>query len=176
MLDWLDMKKYYPQKLKYEDVIMLTSGIYDDVDKKPTSLPEFPWYFIKRVIGLDSDTRENCHVTDVDDKGEEESQSQKKQSLGLIDLPWYFMKNIIGFDSRAKTEEEHPDKEMHPLDLIYIIFLCADDFLRQELVDKIERSQLHRLVRRIYIFRFDSPTDQLIELHPGVCSELETSI
>ena len=27
-----------------------------------------------------------------------------------------------------------------------------------------------------YIFRFDSLTDQLIELHPGVCSELETSI
>ena len=52
-----------------------------------------------------------------------------------------------------------------------------------------ERSQLHRLARRLeesvwlprsgkvsYIFRFDSPTDQLIELHPGVCSELETSI
>ena len=140
MLDCLDMKKYYPQKLKYEDVIMLTSSIYDDVDKKPTSLPELPWYFIKHVIGLDSDTRENCHVTDEDDKGEEESQSQKK-SLGLIDLPWYFMKNIIGFDSRAKAEEEHSDKEMHPLDLIYIIFLCADDFLRQELIDKMSLCQ-----------------------------------
>ena len=48
-----------------------------------------------------------------------------------------------------------------------------------------ERSQLHRLVRRIeesvwlprsgkvsYIYRFDVPTDQLIELHPGVCSGL----
>ena len=52
-----------------------------------------------------------------------------------------------------------------------------------------EQSQLHRLTRRLeesvwlprlgkvsYIFRFDSPTDQLIELHPGVYSELETSI
>ena len=30
---------------------------------------------------------------------------------------------------------------IHPLDLIYIIFLCADDFLRQELSEKMTRCQ-----------------------------------
>ena len=52
--------------------------------------------------------------------------------------------------------------------------------------EDIERSQLHRLIRRLeesvwlprsgkvsYICRFDVPTDQLIELHPGVCSGLK---
>ena len=30
---------------------------------------------------------------------------------------------------------------VHPLDLIYVIFLCADDFLRQELTDKMSKCQ-----------------------------------
>ena len=141
MLDTLDLKKYYPQKLKYEDVIMLTSSIYDDVNKKPTSLQELPWYFMKHVIGMDSDARENSYVTEEDDERAKKSQPRKKQSLGLTDLPWYFMKNIIGFDTRGKGDEEQQDKNIHPLDLMYVIFLCADDFLRQELVEKMSLCQ-----------------------------------
>ena len=48
LLRALDMETYYPQKLKYEDVLMLSADINDDVNKKPTSLQELPWYFIKR--------------------------------------------------------------------------------------------------------------------------------
>ena len=33
------------------------------------------------------------------------------------------------------------ENKMHPLDLIYIIFLCADDFLRQELADRMVKCQ-----------------------------------
>ena len=74
--------------------------------------------------------------------GKEKNLNQKKkQSLGLINLPWYFMKNIIGFDSRAKAEDQHSNTRLHPLDLICIIFLCADDFLRQELVNKMSLCQ-----------------------------------
>ena len=52
LLEALDMRKYYPQKLKYEDVIMLSTRVTDNVGKKPTTLPQLPWYFMKQIIGL----------------------------------------------------------------------------------------------------------------------------
>ena len=111
LLDVLDMKNYYPQRLRYEDVIKLRRDMYDSPNKKPGTLVEFPWYFLKHIIGLDSDTRENCHklYTDHDDV----------------------------LDNSDNEEIE----DVHPLDLTYIVFMCADDFLRQELVDKMSKCQ-----------------------------------
>ena len=60
LLELLDMTKYYPQKLKYEDVIMLRTDDFDDVNKKPTYRQDMPWYFMKHILSLDSETRENC--------------------------------------------------------------------------------------------------------------------
>ena len=116
LLKVINMTKYYPQKLTYEDVIKLGTDVYDDVNKKPTSLPELPWYFMKHIIGLDSNTRENCHVA----RGQDEDSSDSDDSDDDMD------------------EEIH---SVHPLDLVYAIFLCADDFLRQELMDKMLRCQ-----------------------------------
>ena len=70
------------------------------------SPPELPWYFMKHVIRLDSDTRENCHTLYVpEDVFQDGSDSD----------------NDVVFD-------------VHPSDLVYLIFLCSDDFLRQELI------------------------------------------
>ena len=120
ILKALGLKRYYPQKLKYEDVIMLTSSIHDDINKKPASLPELPWYFMKHVIGVDSNTRESCHVM-----GSEEDMSDSSD-------------NDDEDDNRDSDSQIHA---VHTLDLIYTIFLCADDFLRQELADKMSRCQ-----------------------------------
>ena len=121
ILQAVDMVKYFPQKLTYEDVIMLGADVYNDVNKKPSSLTELPWYFMKHIIGLDSDTRENCHVigsldnesNDDDDSDSDSDNDQNDESLSRI----------------------------HPLDLILVIFLCADDFLRQELAEKMAKCQ-----------------------------------
>ena len=91
--------------------------MHNDVDKKPTSVPELPWYFMKHMIGLDSDTRENCHVARYHDNGCSES------------------------DDSADDIDDGSVYDVHPLDLVYAIFLCADDFLRQELVDKMLKCQ-----------------------------------
>ena len=111
LMNMLDMKKYYPQKIKYDDVIKLTSEFWADVKKKPTSLVELPWYFIKHIICLDSDTRENCHVFST------------KENDDDID------------------SDDESVSDVHPLDLMYILILCADDFLRQELADKMTKCQ-----------------------------------
>ena len=119
IMEALDMKKYYPEKLTYDKFITLTSDVNDDVNTKPTSLPELPWYFIKHVIGLDSDTRENCYVTSIQKNDENDSGSESDDD-----------DDHYGIISR-----------IHPLDLEKIIMMCADDFLRQELMDKMIRCQ-----------------------------------
>ena len=117
LLKIMNMMQYYPQKLTYEDVVKLGSDVYDDVNKKPTSLSELPWYFMKHIIGLDSDTREKCHIARSQDGDSSDSD-----------------------DSDDDMDDGHIN-DVHPLDLIYAVFLCADDFLRQELVDKMLRCQ-----------------------------------
>ena len=67
------MVKYYPQKLTHDEVIKLRKGVYNDVSKKPASLSELPWYFMKHIIGLDSDTREKCHVAFCPDEDSTDS-------------------------------------------------------------------------------------------------------
>ena len=114
-LEILDMKKYYPQKLTYEDVIKLKSDDFHDVNKRCTDFRQLPWYFVRHIIGLDSDTREKCQVEERDGSDNDSSSSD--------------------------DDDDDSKNEIHPLDLIYIIFLCADDFLRQELVDKMLQCQ-----------------------------------
>ena len=135
LLKDLGMTKYYPEKLTFEDITTLTSDVHEDVNKKPTSLPELPWYFIKHVIGLDSDTREECHVM-----GNSQNSSHD------------------GNDS-SSDEDDDNTLGIHPLDLIYILFICADDFLRQELADKMVRCQY------AIPFMFPSSTSKMMILH-----------
>ena len=84
LLDNLDMKKYYAQGLRYEDVIQVKSDVNDSVNKRPGTLEEFPWYFLKHIIGLDSDTRENCHKTYTDDDEVGDSSGSEDDSIGDI--------------------------------------------------------------------------------------------
>ena len=64
---------------------------------------------MKRLIGLDSNIRENCHI----------------------------MNDSAVSDDSDSDDDYSFESNIHPEDLIYCIFLCADDFLRQELVDKM---------------------------------------
>ena len=120
ILDALGLKRYYPGKLTCEEVIMLTEDVHDDVNKKPASLSELPWYFMKHIFALDSDTRENCHVVYEHNINDDDNS-----------------------DSDSDNEDDYDDTiyKIHAEDLIYAIFLCADDLLRQELADKMARCQ-----------------------------------
>ena len=144
ILEALGLMKYYPQKLTYDDVITLGTDVYHDVDKEPASLPELPWYFMKRVIGLDSETRENCHL--VHFHGNESD------------------------DDDSDHDEEKTFSAVHPLDLIYTMFLCADDFLRQELADKMTKCQY---AVPFILPSVESPGDNLV-LHWGLKSMART--
>ena len=118
LLEALHLKRYYPQKLTYEDMIMMGADVHDDANKKPETLPELPWYFMRHIIGLDSNTRENCHVQHfLDDNSDDDD------------------------DDNSNESEESAPLAVHPLDLTHAIFECADDFLRQELANKMATCQ-----------------------------------
>ena len=139
LLEDINLKDYYPQKLKYEDVITLTPHIYQDERAKPANLKELPWYFMRHIIGLNSNIRENSFVDAKNGHSKKDSDSDddsdKDEGVGSdddnSDDDEEFKEVQIGSDNNA----------IHPLDLIYAVFQCADDFLRQELADKMAKCQ-----------------------------------
>ena len=231
LLEDLGLTEYYPQKLSYGDVIKLTEDVLKDVNEKPSSLHELPWFFMRRLVGLNSKIREKGsaigkkpktesrtgQVTDDntyeesdfswdDDSSEgrytddEDCTNQESEKSTISD----FDQRLIGLNSNItekgsiigtkrdrkrkrnrkekkskkkrklsdvedeeisfswyedSEEEDNADQNtdsqhsavvetignvmnsVHPLDLIYIIFLCADDFLRQELANKLSKCQ-----------------------------------
>ncbi len=128
LLDILGLTRYFRQKLTYEEVTTLTADLMEDqVGNKPQKTSEVPFYFIKGVICLNSQTRENTpfDVTDQTPIWRKPLQSLHAMVMSQLE----------------KFEEPDHISGVHPLDLIYLILLCADDFLRQELLDKMSLNQ-----------------------------------
>ena len=121
LMQVLDMEKYYPQKFKYNYVTMLRADIQND------------------IINSESDNQNDVN----------------KKPNSWATLPLYFITCIMALDSETRercfvvSDDDSSDDEscreepvmIHPLDLIYIVFLCCDDFLRQELADKMLKCQ-----------------------------------
>ena len=116
------------------------------MNEKPSRLPELPWYFIRRLIGLNSTIREKGSVVGLKSKTEDKIAKFKDNEFSEeSDFSW---DDDSGEGDAEDEEYKHQSRNndnirhcVHPLDLIYIIFLCADDFLRQELADKMSKCQ-----------------------------------
>ena len=120
-------------------MITLTSHIYQDEKAKPASLKELPWYFMRHIIGLNSNIRENSFIEakNGDSKKDDDSDddSDKDEGVGSDD------DNSDDDEEFKEVQVGSDNNAIHPLDLIYTIFQCADDFLRQELADKMAKCQ-----------------------------------
>ncbi len=137
LLDTLGLTKYFPQKMSYQDVITLSSDMLQgETDKQKRQMSDIPLQFIRRIISLDSDTRNTIPLR-ADESTEKKVQSgRKEQSKPRSKAVQYLRQR------KAQQEDlESTQSAVHPLDLIYLILLCADDFLRQELLDKLARNQ-----------------------------------
>ena len=150
ILEVLGMKKYYPQKLTYGDVIQLTADMRSDSPKRPSVVSDLPWYFLRQIVALDSSARDYCHVTSFQgDRMESSDSSGSDSDMEISDSDASGDGKVSRTDQHSSNGHKLNDDEsstdqitsVHPLDLIYIIFLCADDFLRQELVDKMVKCQ-----------------------------------
>ena len=159
LLEELGLTEYYPQKLTYNDVIKITEDALTNVHQKPSTLPELPWYFLRRLIELNSAIREEGTIVGQKKerkrkKNEKERNDKKKRKLNEVEdeeitFSWDEDSTDEGTEDDEAKAQNNDEKEVsvnvinsvHPLDLIYIIFLCADDFLRQELADKMSKCQ-----------------------------------
>ena len=139
LLKDLGLVKYYPQKISYNDVIKLTEkDALKRVHEKPSTLPELPWYFVRKLIGLDGSIRETGSVPgEISEIKSEFGEVESNEADEEGDLSW----DDDWQESFESVVCDNITDSIHPLDLIYIIFLCADDFLRQELADKMFRCQ-----------------------------------
>ena len=148
LLEDLGLTEYYPQKLGYGDVIKLTEDALKDVNEKPSSLRDLPWFFMRRLVGLNSKIREKGSVIGKKTKTESRTgQVTDDNTHEETDFSWDDDSSDTGDDEHRNQDSDKStfsdiDKySVHPLDLIYIIFLCADDFLRQELANKLSKCQ-----------------------------------
>ena len=146
LLEDLGLTEYYPQKIAYDDVIKITEDALTDVHRKPSTLPELPWYFMRRLIGLNSMIREK-DIGKKSQNNERPTKAENGKRGDEVSFDW-------SSDSDEEIEDQQPKQQyvddneitpkgnsVHPLDLIYVIFLCADDFLRQQLADKMSKCQ-----------------------------------
>ena len=146
LLEILNLKQYYPQKLTYEEVILLTPDILKDVRQKPKDLSELPWYFMKQIIGLNCNVREEgAKILDSDNELVTETDIKTDCTVTKLE------KNVAteddwdeNWDHKEESitgQQDDIKSTVHPLDIVTAVFLCADDFLRQELADKMAKCQ-----------------------------------
>ena len=99
----------------------------DKFNELPKKISDLPWYFIRHIIALDNTNRENCYI-------EEDSCYES----------FVYVENEDGNQDEnisCDNSGEGGITEIHTHDFIYTIYLCADDFLRQELSDKLVTCQ-----------------------------------
>ncbi len=138
LLDILGLARHFQQKLTYEEVTTLTADLLEEqVGKTPEEMEEIPFYFIKSIISLDSETRENTPL-DIMDTPHSSERNEEQDRRGSSS--WWNWSSLLKSSLTARKEDD-VISGVHPLDLIYLILLCADDFLRQELLDKLSCNQ-----------------------------------
>ena len=164
LLEDLGLVEYYPQKLSYSDVIKVTEDTCKETNETPSSPQELPWFFLRRLIGLNSTIREKGSVIIKRNERKRKKNpviGNKNEGKGIkrgklsevenekISFSWNDDSSEEDTGDQCTTSHEESERNtnervinsVHPLDLIYLLFLCADDFLRQELADKMSKCQ-----------------------------------
>ena len=149
-LEKLGLLQYYPNKLTHVLVMELSEDALNDVNGKPSTLPQLRWYFMRKILALDSTVRETGSAVKTRfeslEESEQSEESRESEGSGESDEG---QESEVDSDSSLTNSTDGESKEIdlenenaiHPLDLIYAILMCADDFLRQELVDKMSKCQ-----------------------------------
>ena len=130
----------------------LSEDALKDVNEKPSTLPQLPWYFMRKILALDSTVRETGSAIkvkfekettvnhDTSDENEESDDSEESDEGEESEMD-SDSSSTNSTDEESEGTDGENENAIHPLDLIYAIFMCADDFLRQELVDKMSKCQ-----------------------------------
>ncbi|XP_044158764.1 up-regulator of cell proliferation-like isoform X2 [Bufo gargarizans] len=119
LVQQLSLKKHLDSKLTLGDVLSIgTDNLFID---QPQNIPDIPWHFLTKIIGLNRTARNiQC-----------QKQSTKEESDRVSEL----------FFSVNEEEEEDTSCSIHPLDVLCALLHCSDLFLQQEIVTKMSVCQ-----------------------------------
>lgn len=123
MLQVLDLKKYYPQKLSLREALRLRPELLKKV--QCTESKELYMYLIHKIMSCDFRCRSSLLYS---------SAEEKVQTAAAKD-------ELFDDDSDGCSEDDENIK-IHPMDLLLSLIHCADDFLRQDLFVKLVDCQL----------------------------------
>ncbi|XP_015250459.1 PREDICTED: up-regulator of cell proliferation-like, partial [Cyprinodon variegatus] len=113
-LSKLGLEKLYPNKLTLRSLLAIDK---DSICDNPASSPkEIPRYFLKKLLQINADCRACTELPN----GEEE--------------------HCAPFGLEPSTAEDN-DNNVHYLDLIVALFLCADSFLKQKMALRMSMCQ-----------------------------------
>ena len=118
------LKEYFPQKLTHVKVIKLTEEALKDANEKPSSLPELPWYFMRKMLGLNSTVRETGSAVDVKTKSEKEPEKSDDDT----DSDWTDTSDEEFKDVEKRKENVDEEKRSKLPSILWILsmpFLCV---------------------------------------------------
>ena len=125
LLDKLGLTKYYPKRLQQMDALCikleplkLSLGL-----ESPTDPKQLPFLALHKLMSYDSRCR--SHLMPV------LSEDDDCQSLDSSDS-----------ESESEVESETAPDRIHPVDCLLSLFLCSNDFLRQDLFSRLAKCQL----------------------------------
>ncbi|XP_045177580.2 interferon-induced very large GTPase 1-like [Mercenaria mercenaria] len=106
LLNLLDIKEYYPEKLTREKLYEITPESLSSDKKSVTAV----WQFIDKI------TRYNYHARNI-----------QTQNAGAGTKP-------KSFQEKRKIQRDSSILNVHPLDVLAAVFLCCDPIAKQDLV------------------------------------------
>ena len=124
-LEKLDLLKYYPQKLSLQNALEIRENTLNKSDC--TDLRQLPFIILQKIMAYDYNCRSNLLPVKLNDENDSDN------------------------DSDDDSDNEEPDEidyasyntdTVHPMDGIIALFLCADDFLRQDMMVRLSSCQM----------------------------------
>ncbi|XP_029452117.1 interferon-induced very large GTPase 1-like [Rhinatrema bivittatum] len=132
----LDLHKYYPKRMRTDDFHIIDQSSL--CEHQPSIESELPFYFLQKLLMLDHRARylmckdENNVEQDLDNSLILENLDE---SSDIVDE---FFTDVSEGTHEPEVTRQTP---IHPMDVQMAVFLCADNFMRQNLAIKLSFCQ-----------------------------------
>ncbi|XP_066109909.1 interferon-induced very large GTPase 1-like [Saccopteryx bilineata] len=125
----LNLESYYPKKMTNVNIFLISKTTLYDTEPKTEG--DLPLCFLEKLLLLD------YHLRYLVYRGNIDPTSTVSQTLRTTELERTFQ----DFFNIKKTQSTTIQTNIHPMDIQMAIFHCADDFIRQYVLNKLSICQ-----------------------------------
>ena len=128
----LNLSEYFPGKLTVENALTISNK----TPEQSACTEDLPWLMLKTIITGNFKFRESV-LEDLERKVNKSSTSEgvKETAGNLLDM-------LADGDSEGETTDNSESYDLHPLDVLFVLYICCDAFLKGLLAQKIFSCQL----------------------------------